>query len=246
MADTNTNTENANAANSDAADKAKSAEGGTSQSAETKAAGDADKGQPDAEKLAADKAAQDVEVEKRAKKLAAQMVKDELAKAKRESDEAAELAKKSDIEREQAKTKKAEEKQAAAEKLAAAATLKADLADQLIDQGLVPASSKAREHILAAFKVHVEAGKDAADALKTVKSEEGYLFKQPAAATPEKKAAAATTGAKPDGKDERAAGDVTAGKPGSTATPNPGDLKTPAEIQAAIRAKHGISLPLSN
>lgn len=207
---------------------------------------DADKVKAEAAaKLEADKASHAAEVDKAAKKLAAKMVAEELAKAKREADEAAELAKKSDVERALATQKKLEERLAAAEASAAAATLKADLAAQLNEQDLRPASPKAAAHIEAAFKAHIAEGKDAAEAVKAVKAEEGYLFKQPAATTvvePTKKPAA-TTGAKASGADDRATGDVSSARAlAGSAVKNPGDLTNPREIREAMRAKHGLTI----
>lgn len=186
----------------------------------------------DAEKA---KAAEDRKRQREIDSAAAKAVEEYKKQAAKEAEEAAELAKKSDAEKAQAAQRKLEAQLADLKAEAAANKMAADLAHELMDQGLAPASPKAREHITAAYKAQIAAGKDPADALKAVKAEEAYLFKAPPVVEPAP-AAKAKTGAADKGPT------VTGADKTQTGQKNLGDVEDPAEFRRLARERHGITL----
>lgn len=181
----------------------------------------------EAEKLvAAEKAKQEKLVAKAVEKARAEALAEFKAQAEKDAKEAAELATKTETERAAAANKKLQEKLDAALAESAANKLAADLALELIDQSLQPASPKAREHIVSSFKAHVAAGKTPDEALKAVHAEEAYLFKAGSPVVEQPKVAPKT---QPASK-------------GPTSTPadqnaGPGD-KLPANMTAAELREH--------
>lgn len=184
---------------------------------------------------AAEKAKLERAVAKAVEKARADAVAEYKAQAEKEAKEAAELATKSETEKAQAAAKKLQDKLDAALADAADSKQTAALALELIEQGLQPASPKAREHIVSSFKAHVAAGKSADDALKAVHAEEAYLFKAAAPPVEQPKPAAKT---QPSTKGPTiSAADPNAGK-GDKA---PGDMN-PAELREHVRARLGVTI----
>lgn len=157
------------------------------------------------------------------------------ATAEKEAKEAAELAKKSDAEKAAAAQSKLEAQLAEAKAESAANKLAADLALELIDQGLAPASAKAKDHIVAAFKAQIAAGLAPDAALKAVHADEAYLFKGQPVAEPAPKLPVKTA---PESKGPT----LVPAPAGGADEVNPGDITDPAKFKAAVAAKHGITI----
>lgn len=217
------------------ADKATKAKPEADKSGADKTGDDAAKAETDradAEKAkAADERKRQREIEAATKKA----IDDYKATAAKEAEEAAELAKKSDAEKAQAAQRKLEAQLAEIKAEAAANKMAADLAHELMEQGMAPASPKARDHITAAYKAQIAAGKDPADALKAVKAEEAYLFKAPAV-EPQTQPPKAKTSAADKGPT------TTAAPQGGDGKKNLGDIDDPAEFRRLARERHGITL----
>ena len=121
------------------------------------------------------------------------------------------------------------------------AKLERDLAMEIVDQELAPASPKAREHIASAFRALVEAGKDPADALKQVAADEPYLFKAKTAPQPQNQQQPPKQSPKTEPRQAGPTQQVRQAPP-PTAEKQPGDAQTFEELSELVKKKHGIRL----
>lgn len=212
--------------------------------------------QPDkaaADKLAADAAAKeaadkaeaerDAEVEKRAAaratKLAEKLANEKIAARDAEAKTKADREKMDVLEA--AKLDKAD-LQAKYDKLTAdhaAANLRAELAQTMVAKDYKPANESAMSYIAAAVQKHVDAGLDTAAALAAVRKDESFLFAQPQAPAEQPRKVIDTAG-KPGGASEREVQeDGPKGRQYTTKNPGEIDPRNTAELNAAIKERHG-------
>ena len=212
--------------------------------------------QPDkaaADKLAADAAAKEAadkadaereaEVEKRAAaratKLAEKLANERIAARDAEAKTKADREKMDVLEA--AKLDKAD-LQAKYDKLTAdhaAANLRAELAQTMVAKDYKPANESAMSYIAAAVAKHVDAGLDTAAALAAVRKDEAFLFAQPQTQVQQPEKKVIDTAGKAGGASEREVQEADKGRQYTTKSPGEIDPRNTAELNAAIKERHG-------